>query len=275
MSDQTPTTGLATVAAINITSSAPTYLDPLALEGTEQSLTYQVEATAVDIGGNVQSDVTLYYLSSDENIATVSDSGLVHAISPGACVIEVYANFANNTVGQANPTLAPAPPKVYAEQTVVVSEYGNGVEMVPDFSFTIDADSYEIDSTGSVSVTVTQESIAGFTGTVAYRILSSPVSPAPWNVVDQPGNQPGFGYIPIGSPATPVMAPNPVAPFPSVGFITGGSGTLTFTIKSLNAPAGTLRFSVAGAFPTFGAQTSGQVSGPPQYHNVTANLTVS
>jgi hypothetical protein len=211
----TVTTGLNTAARIRITSSAP----ELVLIGAEQQLTYQITAVVTDVDGtalSVQPEI-YYNIVAGNDVAEVSDSGLVTATGAGQAVIQVSAAAFGNTINlftvDGIPTNA-----IYAEQTVQVVP---GVPVTPDFSFTLDSDSYTVSPTGDVTVIVTQAAIHGFTGTVSYRI-SGPYSN---------GGLSQGGTI-TWNPTTLQIT---------------GSGTGTITIAASSAPAGSVPFYVWGA----------------------------
>jgi hypothetical protein len=206
-------TGVGCVSRVKITSSAPT----LVLIGASQTLTYQITAEATDNFGNVQSDVELYYnIVAGNDVATVSDSGLVTATASGQAVVQVSAAAFGNTVNLFTPNGVPLN-AVYAEQTVSVVP---GVPITPDFSFTLSSSSIDIDSTGTATLTVTQTALHGFNGTVTYRI-SGP-------------------YFNGGLSQAGTILWNPT----SLQITGSGSGVIVF--NATDAPAGSVAFYVWG-----------------------------
>jgi hypothetical protein len=77
-----PTTGIGVAARVVVDPSAAT----LAAPGD----TVQLAPSLTDVLGNPVAPVTsFFYLSYDENVATVSDSGLITAIATGLANIQV------------------------------------------------------------------------------------------------------------------------------------------------------------------------------------------
>jgi hypothetical protein len=262
-----PTTGLNTAARVVITSSAPT----LVLVGATQLLTYQLSASVTDVDGNVLgTQPQLYYdIVAGTDVANVSHTGLVTAtgLAAGQCVVQVACAAFGATPGAYTPSGIPATGVVYAEQTIQVTP---GVQILPDFSFTLDANSYTVSANGTFSITITQTALHGFIGSVAYTFYTSrPIYPG----------QAGYG---VGQPLPTVsfMFYTPYGGIPvtvagnTSGTITGGSGTLTLNFTAQDAPAGTVPFVISGLYPTWGT-TGAAAGGPIRAHNVSAQLVVT
>ncbi len=83
------------VAACDSSSTSPDP-DPVAAEVelntttvvlTEIGETYELEATVLDTEGNEMSDVSVTWTSSDEEVVTVSESGVVEAVGAGSATV--------------------------------------------------------------------------------------------------------------------------------------------------------------------------------------------
>ena len=257
----TTTTGVGCISRINITSSAVT----LVLIGASQALTYQITAEATDNFGTVIPDVELYYnIVAGNDVAEVSDSGLVTATGAGQALVQVSAAAFGNTINLFTPDGIPIN-AVYSEQAVSIE---NGVPITPDFSFTLDSDTYTVDSDGSVTVTITQTALHGFTGTVGYVVRSNWSS----NALYQPNwPHPALGYQAPANVAATYSKDGITGPS---GYITGGSGTCTITLTATDAPAGTLPLIVNGFYPIWSA-IGAEAGGPVRSHNIEATLIVS
>jgi hypothetical protein len=259
MSDTT--TGVGCVSRVNITSSAPT----LVLIGADQALTYQITAEATDNFGTVIPDVELYYnIVAGNDVADVSGSGLVTATAPGQCVVQVSAAAFGNTINLFTPDGVPLN-AVYAEQPVSVVE---GVPILPDFSFTLDSESYTVGPNGTFSITITQTALNGFTGDVAYSLRTNYNNIYPWRPNFAP-NQPFptisfMFYTPYGASGPITIAGN------TSGTISGGSGTLTLSFQAQDAPAGTIPLVIGGFYPKWGA-----TGWPIRSHNISTTLVVT
>jgi hypothetical protein len=259
----TVTNGVGCISRINITSSATT----LVLVGASQRLTYQITAEATDNFGNVIEGVELYYnIVAGNDVAEVTDDGLVTATGAGQAVIQVSAAAFGNTINLFTPAGVPIN-AVYAEQAVSIVE---GVPELPDFSFTLDQESYTVSTNGTFSITITQTALNGFTGDVAYTLRTNYNNIYPWRPSFAP-NQPfptiSFAfYTPYGGIPITIAGD-------TTGTITGGSGTLTLSFQAQDAPAGTIPLVINGFYPPWGA--TGANAGPISSHNVSTTVTVS
>lgn len=231
------TTGLGTTVAVKVTSSTSPVL---VLSGTEQNLSAQITAEAVDIAGNVQADVQLYYYSSDESTASVDSDGLVIGVLPGVAVITVAAPAFGNSIGTFGNNGLPAN-YVYQELTVQVTEYGSGTAIVPSFSFTLSEDSATISPTGKSSpITITQTIANGDPGPVTYSFYGNQGT---WNWADSITNSP--------SPTIWFAFSNNVS----------GSTTSTFTVSAGAGASGT---------PSTPGTYTGFIIGTSQHYNPNA-----
>jgi hypothetical protein len=263
----TTTTGHNVASVVKITSSTTV---ALVLSGTEERLTSTVTAEVTDNFGNIQADVPLTFTSSDLSVADVDlETGVVTAVGPGQAIIECSAPFGNNSISTVNADGTPLN-KIYSSVLFSVTEYGNGLPILPDFEFSIDSPTYTVSSNGTFTITITQTALNGFTGSVQYTLRTSrPIYPG----------QSGYG---VGQPLPTVsfMFYTPYGGIPvtvagnTSGTITGGSGTLTLNFTAQDAPAGTVPFVISGLYPTWGT-TGAAAGGPIRAHNASATLTVT
>jgi hypothetical protein len=230
----TVTNGVGCISRINITSSALT----LVLIGASQRLTYQITAEATDNFGTVIPDVELFYnIVAGNDVAEVSDSGLVTATGAGQAIVQVSAAAFGNTINLFTPDGIPIN-AVYSEQAISIEE---GVPFKPSFSFTLSESSVTISPTSAASVTITQTIGAhGDPGPVTYSFYGAE---GVWNWADS----------------------IPSSPHPTIWFAfsnnVSGSTTTTFTVS---AAAG------AGNTPSTPGTYTGYIIGTAQQYNPNA-----
>jgi hypothetical protein len=162
------TTGLAIAARVRITSSASVLI--LSDTNTEQLTSYQIQAEATDVAGNVlDPQPQLYYnVIAGFDVATVSDTGLVTATAPGQAVIQVSAAAFGAVPGAFTPEGIPQTGIVYAEQSVTITEG----YVKPDFFFVLSSP-----SPGNYTITQSPETNSTWDETVTYTLGPTNANP--------------------------------------------------------------------------------------------------
>ena len=183
------------------------------------------------------------------DVADVSDSGLVTATGAGQVIVQVSCAAFGTTPGAFTPSGIPATGAVYAEQTISVVP---GVPITPDFSFTLSSSSIDIDSTGQATLTITQTALHGFSGGVYYRFYPN----------NQSTNTPPGANGAVGGAPSLNWAANQTIYFafanPLGGSPLPGSGSSSVTLTATDAPAGTYTGYVVGT----AASGSGTANNP-------------
>jgi uncharacterized protein YjdB len=193
-------TGQTDVASLSLTQRAEMVTvtpDAATLESLGE--TVQLTATASDAEGNTIADKVFTWESSDESVATVSDSGLVTAVANGTATITAtvdgVSGSATITVAQVAATVEVTPDTATLESigetvqmTAVASDANGNTIADKTFTWTSSDDSVATVSdsglvtavaTGSATITATVDGVSGTVLlTVAQVVASVEVTPS-------------------------------------------------------------------------------------------------